>query len=159
MVPRLRHRIGIETLRRELDAVHASSAAQAANHKRCHSHTTSTTSTSSTSSTAPSISPDDAWLPNAYLSTPCESVAKAYSHKHHHNGAVGDKIPGFRTSAGKLVRLAELVFLSFSRPRRTPLASASPFRLWSFGKNLPSPLTCSRTNACFTHHVDSSTAS
>lgn len=97
MVPRLRHRIGIETLRRELDAVHASQAA-AANYHSSNHYNNHTCRTSSSSSSSIVTIEDTAWTANGYLNIQPETANGYYSP--HNNAAVGDKIPGFRTSAG-----------------------------------------------------------
>lgn len=76
MVPRLRHRIGIETLKRELQANSLSSA-----NLLTHTQT---------------LTVEEHWDGHDYLSVDWNS-----RYEYHHNGAVGDKIPGFRTSAGK----------------------------------------------------------
>lgn len=110
MVPRFRHRIGIETLRRELDAVHASNAAAAAaannNNHTHHRHSSSSNSQivtppSPASSTSYTTFEDTAWTLNGYLTIPVEST----EYSHYNSSPVGDKIPGFRTSAGMFSHL------------------------------------------------------
>lgn len=86
MVPRLRHRIGIETLRRELDASHQAQAA--ANVVAANNYATPPSSATSTLTT------EDAWASNGYFAVPLDNPHKNY------NPAVRDIIPGFRTSAG-----------------------------------------------------------
>lgn len=75
--PRLRHRIGIETLKRELQQANTLSS----NNNSIHTQT---------------LTVQEHWDGHDYLSVDWNS-----RYNYHQNGAVGDKIPGFRTSAGK----------------------------------------------------------
>lgn len=75
MVPRLRHRVGLETLRRELQLVDVSTA-----------------------SPSSSLSVKDSWK-GSFLFDPEGGRDFAFTNTQSTIG-VGDKIPGFRTSAG-----------------------------------------------------------
>lgn len=75
MVPRLKHhRVGLETLRRELQLVDVSTA-----------------------SPSPSLSVKDSWKGTFHVDL---DDSRDLSYTNYQSITVGDKIPGFRTSAG-----------------------------------------------------------
>lgn len=105
----MRHRIGIDTLRRELDAVHAASADNSSSRNN-HRHTSSSSSSNITPPSpacSSTLTNEDVWATNGYLTIPSESTANGHSYNHHGSTAVGDKIPGYRTSAGMFGQLLE----------------------------------------------------
>ncbi|KAL1303454.1 hypothetical protein AAFC00_006842 [Neodothiora populina] len=141
MVPRLRARIGIETLRKELDAAHASQASTtAAKHHRRASTTPSSPSTSSTSSIA--TFGDIPWTPNGYLSVPSDNPEPLTTQKHYNAATVGDIIPGYRTSAAFLSSLRTNLRLLASPPP-SPMTTPPSMRASAASLNgvpEPSPL-------------------
>ncbi|KAF1348985.1 hypothetical protein BDV97DRAFT_354767 [Delphinella strobiligena] len=132
MVPRLRHRIGIETLRRELVALHASSAATNQHTKIAPSFI------SSPPTSTPLLAVDEyLWAAN---DSPYECT-NGSNHKHH-NAAVGEYIPGYRTSAAFLSSLRTNLRLQASPPP-SPMSTPPSMRASATsltGVPEPSPL-------------------
>lgn len=114
MVPRLKHhRVGLETLRRELQLVDVSTA-----------------------SPSPSLSVKDSWKGTFHVDL---DDSRDFSYTNYQSITVGDKIPGFRTSAAFFTSLRTNLYLGTSPPP-SPMSTPPSMRASASSIGPPSPL-------------------
>ncbi|GAB7350690.1 hypothetical protein MBLNU459_g1252t1 [Dothideomycetes sp. NU459] len=122
---RLRHRIGIETLKRELQANSSSSSSSSNNNNNNHNHSARAGSTHTHAhahSQSQTLTLEEHWAGHDLL-----SIDWGSRHESHQNGAVGDKIPGFRTSAAFLSSLGTNLRL-YASPPPSPMSTPPSMR-------------------------------